>query len=226
MADKTVALRKRQQITKANRAMFFWVAGISVLVGFSVVAGVFLTRQMLFNSKIIRVKNQTLATIRDNQAAVSDLKDNIRALNSNQSLIDLKAQPNDRALQVVLDALPADANTAALGSSLQNRLLADIPDISLQSLSVGDTDSSTDESVGSEAESTSTFNAITFHMEVTGSAEALKNLLLRFERSIRLIDIINLEIEQSNNVLTIRIEAQAFYEPPHKLELKDTEVKP
>lgn len=225
MADKkSVALRKHQQITKANRTMFFWVAGISVIVGFAIVAGIFLARQLIFNTNIIRVKGQTLTTIRNNQAAVSDLKNNIRALNSNQNLINLKTQPNDKALQVVLDALPADVNATALGSSLQNKLLADTPGITLQVLSIENTGS--DELVGLGNGEAAVANTITFRMDITGSADALKDLLLRFERSIRAIDIVGLTLEQSNNVLTMKIEARAFYEPPRTLELKDTEVKP
>jgi hypothetical protein len=224
MADKNVALRKHQQITKANRTMFFWVAGISVIVGFAVVAGIFLARQMLFNTNIIRVKSQTLTTIRSNQAAVTELKNNTRALNSNQDLTNLKAQPDDKALQVVLDALPADVNATALGSSLQNKLLADTPGITLQTLSIENT-GNTDESVVLDNEGDLS-NVITFRMDVTGSADALKNLLLRFERSIRAIDVIGLTLEQSNDVLTMKIEARAFYEPPRTIELRDTEVKP
>ena len=225
MADKkSVALRKHQQITKANRTMFFWVAGISVIVGFAIVAGIFLARQLIFNTNIIKVKGQTLTTIRNNQAAVTDLKNNIRALNSNQNLIDLKTQPDDKALQVVLDALPADVNATALGSSLQNKLLADTPGITLQALSIENAGS--DELVGLGNEEVVVANTITFRMDVTGSADALKDLLLRFERSIRAIDIVGLTLEQSNNVLTMKIEARAFYEPPRTLELKDTEVKP
>lgn len=224
--DKDTAIRKRQQIFKANRTMFFWVAGVSVIVGFAAVAGLFLARQMIFNAKIITVKNKTISTIKDNQDAIGDLKDNIRALNSNQNLIDLKAQSDDEALQVILDALPADANATALGSSLQNKLLADIPGITLQNLSVENIGEDQSSLLETSSNALSSQSAIAFNMDVSGNAESLKNLLLKLEKSIRYIDISQLTLEQSNNILTLKIEARAFYESPRTFELTNTEVSP
>lgn len=222
---KDAALRKRQQIAKANRTMFFWVAGVSVIVGFAAVTSVFLARQMAFNNKVIGVKSNTVSTIKNNMTAVDELKDNIRALNSNQTLINLKAQPDDQALQVILDALPADANATALGSSLQNKILAEVPGLTLQTLNVSSV-SAESIVVDQSAIDSPVANAITFQMDVSGSAESLKELVLRMERSIRTIDITELSLEQQGGVLTLSVEGRAFYEPARVLELKDEEVRP
>jgi hypothetical protein len=69
-------------------------------------------------------------------------------------------------------------------------------------------------------------NKITFRLVVSGDANSLKQLLDRFEHSIRVIDITNLSLEQSNDKLTMSIEAGAFYEPARVIELKDKVVKP
>ena len=49
MQPKGVAIRKRTQIAMANRAMFLWVAGVSVVFGFALVGSIFLNQMLLFN---------------------------------------------------------------------------------------------------------------------------------------------------------------------------------
>ena len=46
MKKDDVTLRKRAQVSKANRTMFFWIAGMSVVVGFSVVASIFIFQRI------------------------------------------------------------------------------------------------------------------------------------------------------------------------------------
>jgi len=49
MKPNDTALRKRTQISQANRTMFLWIAGASALVGFALVASIFLGQKLLFN---------------------------------------------------------------------------------------------------------------------------------------------------------------------------------
>ncbi|MNI83854.1 hypothetical protein D3C73_1407020 [compost metagenome] len=69
-------------------------------------------------------------------------------------------------------------------------------------------------------------NKIVFKLAVSGDANALKQLLDRFEHSIRAIDVTNLVLEQTNGKLTMTIDANAFYEPERVIELTDKVVKP
>ena len=52
-------LRKRQQITRANQTMFLWVAGVSVIIGFSVVIALFIGQKIIYSQKVIQKKEQT-----------------------------------------------------------------------------------------------------------------------------------------------------------------------
>jgi len=230
MVSNQTGLRKRQQISQANRTMFLWVAGISVVVGFSLVASAFLVQKLVFNEKVLTEKSKTVSTLQKNNAAIDDLKDNIRKLNADQSLIGLKTSSEDKALQVVLDALPADANSLALGSSLQDRLTSGIDGLNLESLNVspvagvestGDT-STQDASVSSEVVGD---NQITFTLSATGSATALQALLGRLEHSIRAIDVTALTLESQNGSLHLSLEGRAFYQPPRTVELQDKVIK-
>lgn len=231
MATKETAVRKRQQIAKANRMMFLWVAGASVVIGFAAVGSIFLIQTIAFNQKVINEKNATVATLQDNNAAVEELRNNIRLLNTNESLGSIKAKSEDSALQVVLDALPADANSLALGSSLQNKLINGIDGLTLDTLNVTPIEGS--EVVGDESVEDASLSedgvdkAVRFTMTVsTSDPTALKQLLERFEKSIRAISIQSLVMESSGGVLTLTVEASAFYEPARTVELKDKVVKP
>ncbi len=229
MQQKDTAIRKRTQIAAANRMMFIWVAAVSVIVGFALVGSIFLVQKLLFNERVLAKKNNTISTLATNNANVSELESQVRVLDTNQALIDSKAKPEDQAIQVILDALPSDANSLALGASLQNKLLTGVPGLTLQSLQV-------DPVVGVEQLSTSTSvvtasgaavsdNQITFRFAVSGSQDALKQVLDRLERSIRAIDITSLRIESQGTGQVLTVEARAFYEPSRVVQLKDKTVK-
>lgn len=220
MAKQDSAIRKRQQISNANRMMFIWVAGVSVVVGIAAVLAVFLTQHLLFNEKVLSKKQATVSTLVTNNSVVDELEENIRLLNTNQALLDARAKPDDKPLQVILDALPADTNSSALGSSLQNVLLPG-PDITIESLTV--------DAVGAEGEVVSTEGAINFSFSVSVPADridSLRELLRRLERSIRAIDVTAMTLEMQGSKITLTVTAQAFYEPAKTIELKNETVTP
>ena len=226
--QKSAAVRKRAQIAKANRTMFLWIAVSSAVVGAAIVVSYFLVQTLLYNEKLIAEKNTTVATLEANLEAIPELEERIRVLDTNAALATSKANEDDRALQVILDALPSDANSLALGASLQSKLLNGIENLSLESLQVdpvfgvetlGD-GTVIDAGTGAEASG----YEITFQFAVNGSPEALQEVLDKLERSIRLIDIRSLRIETQANSQVMTVTARAFYEPAKTLELTDKAV--
>jgi hypothetical protein len=219
MQKSDSALRKRQQISNANRMMFLWVAGVSAVVGIAAVLGIFLFQRLVFNEKILLKKQDTLSTLVANNKAVDGLEENVRLLNTNQALLDVRAKPNDTPLQVILDALPAEANSSALGSSLQNVLLPG-DNITIESLTVNPIGGENDES----AEGTIDFS---FSVSApTGQINSLRDLVRRLERSIRAIDVTSETIEIQGSKATLSVNAKAYYEPAKSIELKSETVKP
>lgn len=226
------ALRKRQQIAKANRMMFIWVAGASVIIGIAAVASLFLVQKLIFNEKVLFEKQRTVGILSDNNQAVDGLKNNIRVLNTNQALLDSRAQAEDKPLQVILDALPSDANSSALGSSLQEVLLKS-ENITIESLTVdpvvGVESSAADSTSTSSDSSAAADNVISFSFSVSapaGDANSLRQLLLRLERSIRAIDITTMSVEMQGSKIVLTASANAYYEPAVTPALKDKAVKP
>ena len=229
MQPNNIALRKRTQIAKANRTMFLWIAVGSALVGCALVVSFFLAQKLFFNEKVLAEKEKTVAVLKANNAVAGDLATQVRVLDTNQALASVKANQNDNAIQVILDALPSDANSNALGASLQQKLLAGIAGLTIESLQLDpvvgveslDAGSTTDAS-----SATDTSNQITFQFAVSGSQDALKNVLTNLERSIRAIDILSLRIESQGATQVMTVQARAYYEPARTIELKDKVVKP
>lgn len=227
MQPKRVAIRKRTQIASANKTMFLWVAGVSVVVGVASVAVVFLVQILMFNERVLFEKGKTISTLDANISNVPDLEKRVRVLDTNQALIDSKAKPDDRAVQVILDALPSEANSLALGASIQNKLLFGINGLTINSLQV-------DPVVGVESLNNSSVvnaspadsqNQITFRFSVSGDETALKQALVNLEKSIRTIDIISLKIENQGNTRMLSVQARAFYGLAVDVKLKEKLVK-
>jgi hypothetical protein len=234
MKPNDTALRKRTQISKANRTMFLWIAGASALVGFAVVASIFLGQKLFFNEKVLYAKNKTVSVLNEDNRVVADLKTNVRVLDTNVDLAKVKATGSDQTIRVILDALPSDANSLALGASLQSKLLAGIPGLTLVSLQVDPVqgiESLTGAGVVSSSSAassaaTTTDNQITFQFSVTGNQASLLQALTNLERSIRTIDITRLQIQNQGSSQVMTVQGRAFYEPAKNIVLYDKVVKP
>lgn len=231
MANQNVALRKRQQIAKANRTMFVWIAAASVILGFASVVSYFLFNKAQFNQQVLSQKSKTADILTKNVAAASELKEQIRVLNTNQALRDAMAPGEGQPLQVVLDALPSSANSSALGASLQEKFL-NADGLKIESLAVDPVvgiETSTEAAVeDASAADDSVDHAITFQFSVSSSsAAALQDLLKRLERSIRAIDITTVSLEQQGtDKLVLTVSGRAFYQPAKTSDLTEITIKP
>lgn len=232
---KGVAVRKRTQIEATNKTMFLWVAGASVLLGFALVGAIFLTQMLLFNEKVLHEKDITLKTLKTNIVNIKELESKVRILDTNQALMDARSTPEEQAIRVVLDALPSEANSPALGSSLQNKLLFGVDGFELDKLQV-------DPVVGIETlDESGTGTSIsagenTISLSFTGTsgdgrgATPLQLVLENIEKSIRTIHVSTLIVEDQTQDggeqrLMLTVGANAFYEPAVQVKLEDKTVK-
>jgi hypothetical protein len=229
MKPNDVAIRKRTQIAKANKTMFLWIAIASALVGSALVVSFFLFQKAVFNEKVLGAKQDTVNALNTNNKVAPQLEDEIRVLDTDQALISSKANDSDQAIQVILDALPSDGNSLALGASLQNKLLAGVPGItSIQSLRVdpiAGIESLSDDTTVVDASASTTGKEITL-LAIKGSQEGIKAVLQNFEKSIRLIKITSMQIETQQDGQLLTLQAKAFYEPSKSIELTDKVINP
>jgi hypothetical protein len=230
MKPNDVAIRKRTQIAKANKTMFLWIAIASALVGSALVVSIFLFQKAVFNEKVLGAKQDTVNALNTNNKVAPQLEDEIRVLDTDQALISSKANDSDQAIQVILDALPSDGNSLALGASLQNKLLAGVPGItSIQSLRVdpiAGVESLSDDTTVVDASATTAGNEITFQLAIKGSQEGIKSVLQNFEKSIRLIKVTSMQIETQQDGQLLTLQAKAYYEPSKSIELTDKVINP
>ena len=216
--NKGVAIRKRQQIDSSKKTMFAFIAGAAFLAGIALVVGIFLLQQIIFHGKIIAEKQTTVSRLDKNIKSVDELKNNMRALEANTALNSVKSSEDSNALRTILDALPDRANADALGASIKNKFLDTVDGIEINSLSI-DSQSEGDESAASG-------NTLSFSFEATADANKIKDLLTKFERSIRVIDIDSLELRiNEDGRLTASVKAHAYYEPSQTVELEKKVVK-
>jgi hypothetical protein len=228
MQPNNTAIRKRTQISKTNRTMFIWIAVSSVVVGVALVVAFSLVKQLIYNEKVLAEKENTVSVLRENNKVIPDLQAQVRVLDTNEALRLVRANDEDQAIQVILDALPSEANSLALGASLQNKLLTGIDGLTIESLQVDPVqgvEQLSEDATEEDASAGDGANQITFQFSVSGSPDALKQVLTNLERSIRAIDILSLRIETQANTQVMSVQARAFYEPARTVELRDKVVK-
>ena len=208
--NKGVAIRKRQQIDSSKKTMFIFVASAAFLAGIALVVSIFLIQHIVFHSKIII----------ENLKTIDELKKNIRVLDTNTALNSIKSSDESNALQTILDALPDNPNADAFGASLKNKFIDTTTGVTIQSLSVSQAGS------GGEGSESAPANTVSFTMEVSGPADRLKELLTKFESSIRVIDLKALEIQRNEDKLSLVVRGVAYYEPAQTVQLENKVVKP
>lgn len=229
MEKPTTGLRKRQQISRANRMMFLWIAGVSVVVGISIVLMIFLAQKIWFGEKVLNEKGNTAHILEENLKAVTSLKENINIRNTDQNLAATKLNSSDPPLQSVLDALPADANSTALASSLQTKLLNGVSGVVVETISVDPVSDETSGQGTSAAPNVSGPGEINFSFSVSTSANnyaALKQVLERLERSIRPFNVTTLTVEGQGERVLMTVAGVSYYNPAKTVQLTEKAVKP
>ena len=228
--DKAAGLRKRQQILRASHMMFLWIAGVSIVVGFCIVLIVFLTQRIWFGEKVIAEKQKTASVLQKNLDTVQALKDNVRVLNTNEALKSTRLNDTDPAIQSVLDALPADANSTAMASSLQMKLVGSVPGVTIESLKVdpvSGVETSANDVTASSSDPSS--HTIGFSFAVSTGAsnqDALRQVLLNIEKSIRPFNITNLSIESQGQRIVLTGVGVGYYNPAQTVQLNQKVVRP
>lgn len=217
-----IIVRKQTLIAKTKRTVFAWVIGASSLIGASVVLMIILVQVLIFNEKVLNEKGKTTQQLRDNITAAKELKGSVSVLNANRELRVVRTSDNTPPLQSVLDALPADANDLALGASLQNKLLNDIPGVRVESVTLsGESAGEGTTEAGGGAQPLSQ----SFSLSISGTPEALRSALERLERSIRAVDIQTVSATSHENRVTLQMTGAVSYLPPTKVEMSTKDVK-
>lgn len=219
-------LKKRQQIASANKMIFVWVIIASVVVSLCGVTMQFLVRQAIFNQKIINEKLKTQSTLSKNIENVAKLKQNIDALQADTNLAQVKANPEDTNLKVVLDALPTTDDRTALGASLQQVILpkSGVNTSDLTTVSANDSQAA-DPSLTSPA-STPEVPTSNFTFAATGDYVRIKSMLSDLERTIRPINVLKLSLQSVDGQVKATVDGVSYYLPSQTVQLGKKPITP
>jgi len=225
MAQLTNTVAKKIFLTKTGKSMFIWVTVCSIISSVAVVVSIALTQRIFFINKVIDEKNKTINDLKLNNSEIPKLQDSVRALNSNQNLIDSKARESDEPVQVVLDALPSELNTAALGSYLDELRSKYSNGVDVSNIGIGPSDyTSTSSSLNSTKVAGAYEIPVTFNLE--GSQENVINFLTNLERSVRAIDIRTISSlispkEGVSNNIKVDLSGVVYYQPAKTIKVEE-----
>ncbi len=225
-------VRKRQQITNANKQVMIWVASAAAIITICAMVSFNLVQHILYQSKVIGEKNKTEKTIKDSVAAVPGLKNNINALQTNSNLLALKADSADSAFNVVIDALPTEDDSTALGSSLQNKILLNsgvvLSAFTTTSSTTAQSSSTTSSSAKTASKSVSAPAAQTllFSFTIDGNYDAIQQALKDIEKTIRPIIITSIKIQGTDDKLKAVVSATTYYATKASYALGSKDILP
>ena len=229
MAD--AALRKRQQISGANRMMFMWVAIASALISFAAVVSFFMIQRLAYNQRVIGAQEKSINTIRANMTSADTLLKEVKVKNTSSMLALLKDNEADEPAQVILDALPSNPNSAAFGASLQEKFL-NKPGVRIDAVSVtpiqGVEDDGTAATNARSATGSTNYSKILFSYTVsvhTGRADLLWEIIKDMERSIRAVNVTNLSIDNNSSEISMNVDGEAYYQPAATLQLVERAIQ-
>jgi len=240
MASNEVAVGKRLEIKTIRRQIFITVGGAAAIFGIIVVIGIYLTKIIIFNTKVLSVQGESLAIMEANVNAVINLDKQVASLRTNEyletvakkldplcldvngNLIDFTLTNPSRAaacsaLRVVADSIPMESasTVSALGASLSELLKMNEPLTQRDASSVG------------RGKNTIMYgvNAVDATFSVTGSVYGVNSLLQIMERSVRPFNLSNASLEwRRDGRMVLSTRASSFYVTPTTVEKKTKTV--
>lgn len=223
-------LKKRQQIQKANKIVFIWVAIAGIVVSIALVLGQFMFKQLMYNNKVIEHQSSTNKTLQANIATYDGLVAEVNKLLANPRLNDLrvnKTPGGDNALQVVIDAMPTTNDQIALAASLQQAIL-NRSGVTVGALSFPEGASvvSADGDVPLEGAAEGAVVEVPFAFKVTGSYQQIEAMFRDIHLSIRPISITNIKMNGTNSAMTVDVQAKAYYAVPRTTDLIKEPINP
>lgn len=216
---------KRMQIDKSQQRMLIAAAIAAFTLVFALVGGKMMIDQVLYQNKVIAAKKAAVQQLRSNVQASSSLQTSYKAfVSTSQNVIGgnpqgTGPQDGDNA-KIVLDALPSKYDFPALATSVE-RL------VTLQNMGIESITGSDDEVAQAENASSPDPQpvAMPFQFSATGSYQSAQNLVTAFDKSIRPFQILKLQLSGGQENMTVKVDAQTYYQPAKNFNITKKTVK-
>ena len=222
---RTTAFTKRSLINKANSTMVIATSTAAFVVVFALFSGKSLMGQMSYQNRVIAAKKTALTNLKNDLNARDSLQSSYSQFVADDPNV-LAGDPKgsgerdgDNA-KLVLDALPSKYDFPALTTSLEKMVTAQ----NLKIVSIGGTD---EEAIQGKNQSSSnpTPTPIPFSVQASGSYQSVQDLIDGLQKSIRPFQILTLDLSGDETSMTVRIDAQTFYQPEKNLNIQSKAVK-
>jgi hypothetical protein len=214
---------KQLAIIKDNSAMVLAVGITAFLVIFSLVAANSLLKQSSYQSRVINKKKQTLKQIKTSALEIEKLQASYQVFaDADENVLKGNAGGNgDRDGEnprLVLDALPSKYDFPALATSL---------DKLFGQYGIEEITGTDDEVAQSASEASSSPQPVEMPFSITmnSSANASKEILQKFERSIRPVQIQKITFNSTGGEVKIIVDGKTFFQPQKKFDVRMETVK-
>ncbi len=225
MKIDTGSLTKRTLITKANSSIVIATASAAFVLVFALIAGKSLLGQAAYQNRVIDAKKKALSQLQSDLSARDNLVTAYKTFTTSTTNVLGGApggtgdQDGDNA-KITLDSLPSKYDFPALATSLEKLISSQ----GLQIVNISGTDQElTEKSNQSSAEPKPI--PMPFQVQVSGSYDAIQDLVKVFERSIRPFQVLKVDLSGNQGSMTATIDAQTYYQPEKSLNIKSEVVK-
>jgi len=222
---RTTVFTKRSLISKANSTMVAATGVAAFVLVFALFAGKSLLGQMSYQNRVITAKKTALTQLKQDLDARDSLTNSYKTFVGQDpnvlagSIDGLTTKDGDNA-KLVLDALPSKYDFPALTTSLEKLVNSQ----NLKIVNIG----GTDEEVVQGKNQTSSNPlpiAMPFNLQASGSYVSVQSLINQLELSIRPFQITTLDLSGDESNMTVRVDAQTFYQPEKNLNIETKVVK-
>lgn len=203
---------KRLAIDKATKTILGVLVLTAAVAVFALVASRALFIQLSYQNKVITAKKTALKQLKSNINAVNSLVGAYKAFDENaESIIGTP----DKNSKIVLDSLPSKYDFPALATSLEKIL---------SGYEIGSI-SGNDDEVAQQSAAGSILVEIPFQVGVTTNFANIQKLIEDFDRSIRPLHILTLELSGSDDNMNMNLTAKTYYQSEKTLEIKTKELQ-
>jgi hypothetical protein len=203
---------KRLAIDKATKTIMVILVTASILTVFALAGSRALINQLRYQKRVIDAKTAALRQLEDNTQAVNSLQSAYQVFEGEAESI---VGTDDKNSRIILDALPSKYDFPALTTSLEKLLTGyKIDNIA-----------GNDDEVAQALTPSSQVVEIPFQLGATANYGLIQELIKSFNRSIRPLHILSLELSGNDDELQINVQAKTYYQAAKSLEIGTKDIE-
>jgi hypothetical protein len=215
---------KHGQIDRSQSMMVVAAAVAAFVLVFMLVGAKSLVNQISYQNRVISTKKKAVDTLRSNVQATQDLTTSYKAFASTTQNV-LGGNPQGTGPQdgdnakIVLDALPSKYDFPALTTSLEKLITSQ--NMQIENITGNDDEVAQTDQASPKPEAV----AMPFQASASGSYDSVRGLINVFGASIRPFQLQKIQLTGAQAKMTVKIEAQTFYQPVKNFDVTKKVVK-